>query len=133
MVNMSRSKALDELDRVAKLLWLYIVVVIGTIAALAILSAVGSAQATSDAWVHAVIVGVFAAVLQLRLRAARQGSRRATIAVGVIAVALLVVNVVEALIPGLFPSWMRVEMFGIAALMAVVALLVLRPVLRGRP
>jgi uncharacterized membrane protein len=69
---------------------------------------------------------VFAVLLLVRLRAARRGDRRAHTAVGVIAVALVVVNVVEALVPGFFPGWMRIEMVGIAVLMAMVAYLVLR-------
>ena len=43
---------------------------------------------------------------------------------GFIAAVLLVVNVVEALIPGLFPLWMRVEMVAIAVVMACVILFV---------
>ncbi|MGI8680355.1 MAG: hypothetical protein ACR2LX_17040 [Jatrophihabitans sp.] len=126
MVNTSWNARSGGLDRVARLVAVYVVVVLATIAALAVLSRTDSDQATADAWVHAVIVGVFAVVLPVRLRAARRGSRRAVVAVGIIATVLLVVNVVEALIPGLFPIWMRIEMAGIAVLMAAVAVLVLR-------
>ncbi len=35
-------------------------------------------------------------------------------------------NVVEALIPGFLPTWMRVQMVGVAVLMAVIVLLVIR-------
>lgn len=114
------------LDGVAPLVAVYVAVVLATLVALAILTAAGSGQATSDAWVHAVIVGVFAVLLPLRLRAARQGSVRAVVAVGIIATVLVVVNVVEAVIPGLYPMWMRGEMIAIAVLMAAVAVLVLR-------
>lgn len=58
----------------------------------------------------------------VRLRAARSGGRRGLIAFGIIAFALFVVNVVEALIPGLFGLWMRLRMAGIAALMVILAL-----------
>ncbi|MGW5942801.1 hypothetical protein ACWIG3_03060 [Streptomyces celluloflavus] len=34
---------------------------------------------------------------------------------------LLVVNLVEAVLPGAFPAWMRVEMLFIAAMMAALA------------
>jgi hypothetical protein len=104
----------------------YVVVVIGTVAALVVLAAVAPSQATQEAWVHAVIVGVFAAVLPLRLRAARGGSGSALRAVGIISAVLTVVNAVEALIPGLFPAWMRVEMVAIAVLMAASTLLAAR-------
>jgi len=39
---------------------------------------------------------------------------------------------VEAMLSGLFPVWMRVEMIGIAVLMLVVILLVVRERLAGR-
>jgi hypothetical protein len=109
-----------------RLVWLYVGVVCATIVVLAVLSGLDPGQATPEAWVHAGIVGVFAVLLLVRMRAARQGSRRAIIAAGIIATVLVVVNLVEALIPGLFPIWMRVEMVGIAALMATLAALVRR-------
>ena len=58
--------------------------------------------------------------LPLRMRSARSGSRWALRAVGLIAAVLLLVNVVEALVPEMFPVWMRIEMIAIAALMAAV-------------
>lgn len=102
---------------------LYVVVAVATLAALVVLSVVDPAAATQEAWVHAVVVGALALLLPLRVRAARRGSRRALVAVRVIAAVLLVANLVEALVPGLFPTWMRVEMVGLAALMAAVLLL----------
>lgn len=104
----------------------YVVIALGTVAVLGILSAAAPHLATRDAWVHAVIVAVFAVILPLRLRAARAGSVGALRAVGLISAALFLVNVVEALIPGLFPLWLRIEMIGIAVLMAGVILLVER-------
>jgi hypothetical protein len=108
------------------LVWLYVGVVGATIAVLAVLSDVEPGQATPEAWGHAVIVAVFAILLVVRVRAARRGNRRALTAVGIIATVLLVVNLVEALIPALFPGWMRVELLGIAALMAALAAVVVR-------
>ena len=102
----------------------YVVIALGTVAVLGILSATAPHLATTGAWVHAVIVAVFAVVLPLRVRAARAVSVGALRAVGLISAALLLVNVVEVLIPGLFPLWLRVEMIGIAVLMAGVILLV---------
>jgi hypothetical protein len=109
-----------------RLLVVYVLIVVGTLAALGILSGVAPKQATSDAWVHAIIVAVFAVVLPVRARAAARGDVGALRAVGIIAAVLFTVNVVEAVLPGLFPGWMRGEMVGIAALMAAVALTVVR-------
>lgn len=73
-----------------------------------------------------MIVAAFAVLLLVRVRSARGGSVGALRAVGLISAVLLLVNVVEALIPGFVPIWMRVEMVGIAVLMAAVILCVVR-------
>jgi hypothetical protein len=96
------------------------------VATLGVLSAAALRQAPREAWGHAIIVAVFAVVLPLRLRAARRGSLGALRAVGLIASALFLVNVVEASVPGFVPIWMRIEMVGIAVLMAAVIGLVIR-------
>jgi hypothetical protein len=111
---------------VARLVVVYVFIVVATIVALVILTATDPGQAPQDAWWHAVIVGAFAVVLPLRLRAARRGSSRAVMAVGVIATVLVVANVVEALIPGFLPLWMRIEMIGTAVVMAATGVLVVR-------
>lgn len=41
-------------------------------------------------------------------------------------------NLAEALIPGYFPTWMRVQMVGVAVLMAVIVLLVTRAAVATR-
>jgi hypothetical protein len=105
---------------------IYVAMVLGTIATLGILAATAPHLATHDAWIHAVIVAGFAVVLPLRLRAARAGSSRALRAVGVIAAVLFLVNVIEAMIPGLFPFWMRAEMIAIALVTAAVVVLVVQ-------
>ncbi len=107
----------------------YVAVVLGTIVSLGILSATAPPQATTEAWVHAVIVAVFAVLLPLRLRPARLGSRGGLRAVGLISAALFLVNVIEVFIPGLFPVWLRVVMVGIAVLMAALIGLVIREAL----
>ncbi|QDP95917.1 hypothetical protein FOE78_08410 [Microlunatus elymi] len=109
----------------------YLVVAAGTVVTLVIMSVSGSAEATTEAWVHAVIVAVFAILLALRLRAARAGSRRALIAVGIIAGVLLVANAIESAL-GLFPTWMRIEMIGIAVFMVAIVLLVVQAVRQTR-
>jgi hypothetical protein len=126
MVNNVTVSAQDRLRTIAALVGVYVAIVLGTIAALGILSATAPHLATKDAWVHAVIVAVFAVVLPLRLRAARSGSPGALRAVGIISAVLFLVNMIEALIPGLFPLWMRAEMIGIAVVMAAVTLLAVR-------
>jgi hypothetical protein len=108
------------LVRIRRLVAAYVVVVVATVAVLATLSAVAPELATDEAWGHALIVGVFAVLLPLRLRAAMHGSVRALRAVGFIAAALFLVNLIEALIPGLFPAWMRAEMVGIALMAGVI-------------
>lgn len=124
MVNSNTTRA--DLGSLTMLVRLYVAIVIATLVALAALSAIAPGQATSEAWGHAVIVAVFAVVLPLRLRGARAGSIGALRAVGAIAAVLFLVNVVEALIPGFVPVWMRIEMIGIAFLMGSVVLFVVR-------
>lgn len=102
---------------ISTLVRVYVVIAVVTVVALAILSAVAPDQAPRDAWVHAIIVVVFAAVLPLRLRSAKRGSVMAVRAVGIIAAVLFLANVIEALLPNFAPGWMRVEMIVIALVM----------------
>ncbi|MEJ3653255.1 hypothetical protein WEH80_18590 [Actinomycetes bacterium KLBMP 9759] len=102
----------------------YAVAAFGTVIALGVLSSTAPALATQEAWGHAIIVAVFAVVLLLRVRSARSGNARATRAVGIIATVLIVVNVVEAALPGVFPPWMRVAML-LTALLLLALLVVL--------
>lgn len=111
---------------VAPLVGIYVALVVITLVVLAVLAGVAPAQATVDAWGHAMIVAVFAVLLPLRARSAVRGSAGALRAVGVIAAVLVAVNVVEALLPGAFPGWMRGEMAVIAVLMATLAVVALR-------
>lgn len=113
------------LSRLRRLVGIYVAVVVATLLALIVLSAIAPSQAPTEAWVHAVIVAAFAVLLPLRLRAAERGSVRAVRAVGIIAAVLLMVNLVQALLPDLYPVWMRVEMVGIAVVMVgVIAVVV---------
>lgn len=104
----------------------YVVISLATLAAVAVLSAAAPHLATSEAWGHAVIVAGFAVLLPLRLRAARRGSVRALRASLVIAVVVLVVNVVEAALPGTFPVWMRIDMVVVAGTMLLLTLVLAR-------
>lgn len=104
----------------------YVILTVATLAALAVLAVADPPLATSEAWGHAVIVAVFAIVLPLRTRAALKGSHSGLRALTIIGCVLLVVNLVEAALPGVFPSWMRVEMLVIAAMMLTLAILSVR-------
>lgn len=115
-----------NLTTMAGLLRFYVVVAVATIVVLGILSAAAPHQAPTEAWVHAVIVAVFAVLLPIRMRSALRGSVGALRAVGIISAVLFLVNVVEALIPNFVPIWMRVEMICIALLMAAIIGLVIR-------
>ncbi|MFI7589534.1 hypothetical protein ACIB24_20910 [Spongisporangium articulatum] len=132
MVNtFDSSESVSDLRAARFTISAYVVVALGTLVLLAILAKVDPRQAGESAWVHAVIVAFFAALLPLRMRAATAGRVAGLRAVGLIAAALFLVNVVEALLPGTFPGWMRLEMVGIAVMMAVLILLVVRIRLRS--
>jgi hypothetical protein len=120
-----------DLGRLPVLVTAYVVVTLGTLVVLAVLSTTSPALATDHAWGHAIVAAVFAVLLPLRLRSAR-GSWSALRAVGIIAAVILLANVVEALIPGFAPGWMRWEMVGVALLMAGVVGAVIRITLRRR-
>jgi hypothetical protein len=121
-----RATAALPLPAAVVLIRVYLAVAAATLLALAVLSKAAPQQATSEAWGHAIVVSIFAIVLPLRLRNCRTGRRSAIRAVGLISAVLLLVNVVEALIPGFVPIWMRVEMIAVAALMLGVVLDVVR-------
>ena len=95
----------------------YVTIALASVVALAILQVAAPRFTSSDAWVHAAMVAVFAVVLPLRLRGVRLGRRRALRAVGIISGVLVAANAVEASIPGFAPGWMRVEMVIVAAIM----------------
>ncbi|GAA3507767.1 peptidoglycan/LPS O-acetylase OafA/YrhL [Streptosporangium album] len=122
----STSLASVSLARVKRLVAAYVVVALGTLVALAVLAVAAPHLATSEAWGHAVIVAVFAIVLPVRTRAALKGSPSGLRALTIIGCVLLVVNLVEAALPGVFPAWMRVEMLVIAAMMLTLAILSIR-------
>ena len=108
------------------LVGLYLAISIVTLVVLGLLSALGSKEATASAWVHAVIVSLFAVLLEMRMRASLRGSRRASVAIPIIATVLLVANIIEAAAPGAFPGWMRFEMVAIAVLMGGVIIISFR-------
>ncbi|WZH36549.1 MAG: hypothetical protein PIR02_17620 [Microbacterium enclense] len=112
------------------LVWAYVALVGLSLAALIVMSFVMPEWATTEAWVHMVIVAVFAVVLPRRMRRARQGQRGAVRAVGLIAAVLFVVNVVEVLLPSFVPTWMQIAMVVMAATMAGVVVDVIRWALR---
>lgn len=111
--------------RLRSVILTYVGLVAATIVALVMLSATGSDQAPQEAWVHAIIVAVFAVLLPIRLRSAANGHVGGLRAVGIISGVLFLVNVIEAMLP-MFPAWMRVEMVVFAILMLVAIGLVIR-------
>ncbi|MGH3425359.1 MAG: hypothetical protein ACRDO8_11550 [Nocardioidaceae bacterium] len=123
---MVNTASFDGLGAMQRAVGAYVVVALGTVPALAVLSVAAPDLATPEAWGHAVIVGVLAIVLVFRAWAARNGSAAGLRAVTIIGCVLLVVNLVEAALPGAFPSWMRVEMLVIAALMLTLLVLTVR-------
>ncbi len=127
----SPARELVPLAWVRRLVGAYVVVALGTLVVLGVMAAVAPSAATAEAWGHAVVVAVFALVLPLRTRAAFKGSRAGLRAVTVIGCVLAVVNLVEAVLPGVFPPWMRVEMVVIAAMMLTLAALSVRAARRN--
>jgi hypothetical protein len=119
------------LKPIARVVTVYVVVVTATVLALAIMAIAAPHLATGHAWGLAIVVAMFALLLPLRLRAAQAGGRSGRRAVGLISATLFVVNVVEALIPGFVPVWMRVQMLTCAAVMVAIVLLVVRVALAG--
>ncbi|UNS97902.1 hypothetical protein MMF93_16540 [Streptomyces tubbatahanensis] len=130
MVNSGGTHAPQQLGAVSVLVGVYAAAMVGTVAALVVMASTAPKQATDEAWGHALVVTFFAILLLVRLRSARSGSTRAVRALGIIATAMLVVNLVEAALPGLFPGWMRVEMVAIALWMSVLLILVRRSAAR---
>lgn len=128
MANKQQSVFVEELEvgHAPALAGLYALVSIATVAALVVLSIVQPELATPHAWGHAVIVAAVAVLLPLRLRAAWRGSGRALRASLVIAVVILVVNVVEAALPGVFTAWMRIDMVVSAAIMLLLVIVLVR-------
>jgi hypothetical protein len=114
----------SPLNASATVIRVYVGLTTATLLTLVLFSLVARDLATAHAWGHAIIVVVFAVLLPMS--AAREGKRSGLRAVGLISGALVAVNLVEAVLPGFLPTWMRVEMLCIAALMAVNVLLVVR-------
>jgi hypothetical protein len=127
MVNIiDRMVNTSSLNTSAAVVRAYVALTAATVLALLLLSFVAPDLATGHAWGHAIIVLVFAVLLPLRLRSARDGKRSGLRAVAIISGALVAVNIVEGVLPGFFPTWMRVEMFCVAVLMAANVLFVVR-------
>jgi hypothetical protein len=108
----------------------YLALVVGTLTGLTAVSVLAPSTAAwaapQQAWVHQGIVTVFGVVLLLRLRRAAGGSVPALRATGIISGVLVVVNVVEARIPGLFPGWMQALMLVTAVVLVGIIVTVIR-------
>ena len=127
--NIGRMVNTTILNASATVVRVYVALTAATVLTLVLFSFVAPDLATGHAWGHAIIVVVLAVLLPLRLHAAREGKPSGLRAVGLISGALVAVNMVEGVLPGFFPTWMRVEMFCVAALMAGNVLLVVRAAL----
>jgi hypothetical protein len=74
-------------------------------------------------WTHALIVFGFALLLVDVAGRAARGARRAYLRLRIASVAIAAFSVVLIVIPGLLPTWMKVEQGIYALLLAAVALL----------
>lgn len=130
MANLTLNRS-EVLQLLMKLAISYSVIALVAIAALAVFSITRPSLVNEDAWVHCIVVGVFALVLPLRAKAAAE-KRSALRATGIIAAVLFVVNVVEAFLPNFMPTWLRVVMVAIALIMACIVGLVTNVSLKER-
>ena len=104
------------------LLVVYLAATVATIGVLAARHA-DQAFATDEAWGHAIVVLVFAALLVPAASRAARGSRGAYRRLLIVSIVLPVVSVVLVALPHLLPGWMRVEQAAYGALLLVVAVL----------
>ena len=85
---------------------------------------------TTDTWVHEVILLVFAVVLVGVAKRTAAGDPRAYLRLRIVSLVIAVVSVVVAVLPGLFPAWMRIEQGAYAACLLAVAALAHTPAVR---
>ena len=132
MIKLSGTTPMDWFAPLRYLISAYVLSVVATVVTLAVLSALDSVEATTEAWVHALIMAVFSFLLPVRVRAARRGSRGALRATGLIASVLVLANAITAILPWAFPVWMRCQMVAVAVLMAAVVVCVSIQAATGR-
>jgi hypothetical protein len=103
-----------------------------TVATLVVLAArhADAGFATDEAWGHAIVVLVFAALLVPAASRAAQGSRGAYRRLLIVSIVIPVVSVVLVALPHLLPGWMRVEQAVYGVLLLVVAVLAARSPVR---
>lgn len=89
-----------------------------------------AAVATTDAWVHGVIVAATAVLLASFAVRATGGSAAAYVRLRISSAVLLVALTVIALLPGAFPDWMRALEAVSAVCLAGVVVVVNRPRVR---
>ena len=85
---------------------------------------------TDEAWVHAIILLALAVVLVRVAKRAEAGSRRGYLRLRIVGLVVPLASLVEALIPGLFPTWMRIEQALYGVLLLAVAALASSPAVR---
>jgi hypothetical protein len=102
------------------LLLAYLAATVGTLGVLAARHA-DAAFATDEAWGHAIVVLVFAALLVPAASRAAKGSRGAYRRLLIVSIVIPVVSVVLVALPHFLPAWMRIEQAGYGVLLLVVA------------
>jgi hypothetical protein len=104
------------------LLLVYLAATVATHAVLAVRRD-DTAFATDEAWGHAIVVLVFAALLVPAASRAARGSRGAYRRLLIVSIVIPVASVVLVALPHLLPEWMRIEQAAYGALLLVVAVL----------
>ena len=112
---------MERIGTIRGLVLLYLVATVATLVVMGVQH--DAATVTQEAWVHGVIVLVFAVVLTGVAARVAAGSRAALVRLRVIGVVVPVVSIVLAVLPGVLPGWMRVEQAVYGALLAIVAVL----------
>jgi hypothetical protein len=84
-----------------------------------------------EVWTHAIIVFGFALLLVDSTRRAAHGSRSGYRRLRIVSVVIPLVSIVLIVIPGLFPTWMKIEQSVYALVLLAVAVLASRDSVRS--
>lgn len=117
-----RTGAVETFARIRLLVILYLVATAATLVFVA-LERDDRTLVDSDVWTHAIIVFGFALLLVGVARRAARGAPRAHLRLRIISVVIPLVSVVLVVVPGLFPTWMKIEQAVYAVLLLAVAVL----------
>jgi hypothetical protein len=109
--------------------WIYLAATVASLGFLAVQSGDRS-LVTDEAWGHEIVLLAFAIVLVRVAGRAATGNRRAYLRLRIIGLVVPIASVVEALIPGFLPDWMRVEQLLYGGWLLAVVVLASRPSVR---